>query len=576
MQDCETILVLHPHKVLLLSCPFKQTVLISLLMTAWLLQFQLKILDQTKTTIAKLRALHAPLLESAKRSEDDLSQGNKPFASILDIIEKYLEELDNDIQHINYAVLYAYGLKLAVAYESAEALIEKGELPEFDLDALTSTKSVLQLHGPFILSSKDGRDLVTDAERYERTPPEERQFQADVQEFGELLEQRNDLVEEKTAEFISDITKPVNNSSQFERQYLFTKGAAKNLVIVFSAGAVVASTAFIPVVGPVVAASLGLLTLEAMKKSKPFNELSTPIREGLDDLSDIDIERLKKIPREQLDKIRDFVIQNQNLMRRVGGPSREMQWFRDVLGWIDPSNNVNINHDKTKSQRPESDNFDVLGIISVDGSAGSGKTTIARMLADHFDLNFLDTGLLYRATARRLINADATSDDIEAAARAAAAVNLDDLDPEVLMTEIIGQTASKVAALPAVRTALLNFQRRFGKEGKGAVLVGRDIGTVVRPDASHKIFVTASVEQRAKRRCKQLQERGIAAVYERVLEELCQRDARDRSRAVAPLVPAEDAFILDTTDQTIATAFETATEFITKNNLRITDVYKTA
>ena len=130
------------------------------------------------------------------------------------------------------------------------------------------------------------------------------------------------------------------------------------------------------------------------------------------------------------------------------------------------------------------------------------------------------------------------------------------------MTEVIGQTASKVATIPSVRTALLDFQRRFGEHGRGAVLVGRDIGTIVRPEASHKIFVTASVEKRAERRCKQLQERGVAVIYDDVFEELCQRDARDQSRAVAPLVPAEDAFILDTTEQSIEVAFETAAAFI--------------
>ncbi|MEZ5935031.1 MAG: (d)CMP kinase [Alphaproteobacteria bacterium] len=203
-------------------------------------------------------------------------------------------------------------------------------------------------------------------------------------------------------------------------------------------------------------------------------------------------------------------------------------------------------------------------IIAIDGPAGSGKTTLASRLAEDLGLAFLDTGLLYRATARRLLDQGASADDEDAAAKAAASISVDDLDPEVLMTEIIGQTASRVAVLPAVRTALLTFQRRFGEEGKGAVLVGRDIGTVVRPDATHKIFVTASVEQRAKRRCKQLQEHGVAAIYERVLEELCQRDARDRSRAVAPLVPAEDAFILDTTEQSIEGAFENAKAFIAK------------
>ncbi|MEM8952367.1 MAG: d(CMP) kinase [Pseudomonadota bacterium] len=204
-------------------------------------------------------------------------------------------------------------------------------------------------------------------------------------------------------------------------------------------------------------------------------------------------------------------------------------------------------------------------IVAIDGPAGSGKTTLASRLATHFDLAFLDTGLLYRATARKLLETGASTDG-QAPVLAARAINAEDLDPAALMTEIIGQTASKVAVIPAVRTALLELQRRFGEDGEGAVLVGRDIGTVVRPDATHKIFVTATVEKRAERRCKQLQERGVAAIYEHVLEELCQRDARDRSRAVAPLVPAEDAFILDTTDQSIELAFETAAAFVAERS----------
>lgn len=287
----------------------------------------------------RLAALQTPLLQSSKKSHAELSKDNKPFAALLDVTENYLGELDKDVHEINYAVLYAYGLQLAAAYESTEELIKKGELPEFDLDALTSTRSVLQLHGPFVLSSKDGRDLVTDAERYERNPTEERQFQADVKQFGAILRERDDLVEEKAGEFISDITAPDDGSEQFERRYLFTKGAAKNLVIVFSAGALVASTVFIPVVGPVVAASLGLLTVEAMKKSKPFNDLSAPIRMGIDDLSDSDLARLKQIPREQLEKMREFVLSNQDILRRVGGSAREMKWFRDVLEWIKRSDN---------------------------------------------------------------------------------------------------------------------------------------------------------------------------------------------------------------------------------------------
>lgn len=208
-------------------------------------------------------------------------------------------------------------------------------------------------------------------------------------------------------------------------------------------------------------------------------------------------------------------------------------------------------------------------IVAIDGPAGSGKTTLAERLATSLDLDFLDTGLLYRATARKLLVAGKTVGDIAIAEEAARSITSEDLDPATLMTEIIGQTASRVAVIPAVRSALLDLQRRFGDDGRGAVLVGRDIGTVVRPDATHKIFVTASVEQRAKRRCKQLQERGVAAIYDRVLEELCQRDARDQSRAVAPLVPAKDAFVLDTTDQTIDMAFNAAVAFIKGRQLAV-------
>jgi cytidylate kinase len=212
---------------------------------------------------------------------------------------------------------------------------------------------------------------------------------------------------------------------------------------------------------------------------------------------------------------------------------------------------------------------DTHRLIAIDGPAGSGKTTLALRLAEHFDLDFLDTGLLYRATARKLLDAGKSAEDIAGADEAARSITSDDLDPDELMTEIIGQTASKVAAIPKVRSALLDLQRAFGEEGAGAVLVGRDIGTVVRPDASHKIFVTASVEQRAKRRCKQLRDRGVDAIYRDVLEELCQRDARDQSRAVAPLVPAKDAFVLDTTDQTIDMAFDAAVAFVAERRMAI-------
>jgi cytidylate kinase len=201
-------------------------------------------------------------------------------------------------------------------------------------------------------------------------------------------------------------------------------------------------------------------------------------------------------------------------------------------------------------------------IVAVDGPAASGKTTLARRLARELGLEFLDTGLLYRAVARALVDAGRRFEDVPAAAAAAARLRAAELAAPGLRDEAVSQGASKVAAIPEVRQALLAFQRRFGAVGPGAVLAGRDIGTVVRPDAAAKIFVTASTEERARRRCKELQAENVPIIYERVLEDLRERDARDRSRAVAPLLPADDAFVIDTTDKDIETAFAIACAYV--------------
>jgi CMP/dCMP kinase len=201
-------------------------------------------------------------------------------------------------------------------------------------------------------------------------------------------------------------------------------------------------------------------------------------------------------------------------------------------------------------------------VVAVDGPAASGKTTLARRLAAHFGLDFLDTGLLYRAVAWKLLEAGIPLTDTASAVAAARRVAAADLDPATLRSDAIGQGASVVAANREVRLALLGFQRQFGSDGPGVVLAGRDIGTVVRPDASHKIFVTARLEERARRRCKELQALGVPTIYEQVRETLQERDARDRSRAIAPLAPASDAFVIDTTDQDVETAFEVARTYV--------------
>lgn len=201
-------------------------------------------------------------------------------------------------------------------------------------------------------------------------------------------------------------------------------------------------------------------------------------------------------------------------------------------------------------------------VICIDGPAGSGKSTLAARLAAHFGLPFLDTGLLYRAVARRMLDRGLDPSDPEAAAREALALEPSDVTGADLRDDAVGQGASRVAAVPAVRAALLPFQRRFAAQPGGAVLAGRDTGTVVCPGAPHKLYVTASVEARARRRFLELQARGLAPIEARVIEEMRERDRRDQGRAVAPLAVASDASVIDTTDLDADAAFAAALDRI--------------
>ncbi|MCS6780867.1 MAG: (d)CMP kinase [Geminicoccaceae bacterium] len=197
-------------------------------------------------------------------------------------------------------------------------------------------------------------------------------------------------------------------------------------------------------------------------------------------------------------------------------------------------------------------------VVAVDGPAASGKSTLARRLAQALGLAFLDTGLLYRAVGKRLLDAGADPADERAALEAVAALRPEEVEASRLAGERIGEAASKVAAIPAVREALLPWQRRFARTPPGAVLAGRDVGTVVCPDATVKLFVTASLEERARRRFEELRRRGETPMLRAVLDELRERDRRDTERAVAPLRAADDAFVLDTTALDADAAFAVA------------------
>ncbi|MGK0265946.1 MAG: cytidylate kinase [Maricaulis sp.] len=201
-------------------------------------------------------------------------------------------------------------------------------------------------------------------------------------------------------------------------------------------------------------------------------------------------------------------------------------------------------------------------IIAVDGPLASGKGTIAKALARHFGLPHLDTGSLYRATAVALLDAGIDPADEAAAADAARALDIAAIDEDRIRTAEAGAIASRVAALPGVRAALYELQRGFALQPGGAILDGRDIGTVICPDAAVKLYVTANAETRAERRWRELAAKGDPISYETVLAQTRERDSRDTERADAPMRPAEDATLLDTSSLSIDAAIAAAIRIV--------------
>ncbi|WP_156392818.1 (d)CMP kinase [Rhizobium sp. Root1220] len=201
-------------------------------------------------------------------------------------------------------------------------------------------------------------------------------------------------------------------------------------------------------------------------------------------------------------------------------------------------------------------------IIAIDGPAAAGKGTLSRRVADAYGFHHLDTGLTYRAAAKALLDAGLPLDDPATAEKMAHDVELDGLDRDVLSKHEIGEAASKIAVMPGVRRALVEAQRRFSGKQPGVVLDGRDIGTVVCPDAPVKLYVTASPEVRARRRFEEIRGKGTTADFDAIFEDVKRRDERDMGRTDSPLKPAEDAHLLDTSEMSIEAAFQAAKSII--------------
>lgn len=201
-------------------------------------------------------------------------------------------------------------------------------------------------------------------------------------------------------------------------------------------------------------------------------------------------------------------------------------------------------------------------IIAIDGPAAAGKGTLSRRIAEAYGFHHLDTGLTYRATAKALLDAGLPLDDEAIAERIALSLDLAGLDRDILSSHGIGEAASKIAVMPAVRRALVEAQRRFSRRAPGTVLDGRDIGTVVCPESPVKLYVTASPEVRARRRYDEIIGKGQPADLAEIFADVKKRDERDMGRADSPLKPAEDAHLLDTSEMSIEAAFLAAKSLI--------------
>jgi CMP/dCMP kinase len=203
-----------------------------------------------------------------------------------------------------------------------------------------------------------------------------------------------------------------------------------------------------------------------------------------------------------------------------------------------------------------------MPVIAIDGPAAAGKGTLSRKIAEEYGFHHLDTGLTYRATAKALLDAGLPLDNEPQAADMALKVDLSGLDRSTLAVHAIGEAASKIAVMPSVRRALVEAQRRFSEKLPGTVLDGRDIGTVVCPQAQVKLYVTASAEVRARRRYDEIIAGGGQADFDTVLADVITRDERDMNRADSPLKPAQDAHLIDTTEMGIEAAFQAAKSII--------------
>lgn len=289
--------------------------------------------DQDDNDYRRIRSLKSVILPLVRSARASISRSNA-YVSISAILDAYEQAISEPVEEIDYNQLFGLGLALSNAYEELVLNIRNKKSPELDLDQIIPLKSVIDVHGPLILGSEAGRNLVTDAERYSRNPTQERDFQADINDFIGRVLQEPEIISSDTRAFLLGILARQQSHHQPEREYLFRRGAIRNLIIVLAAGSMVAGVASVPLAGPILAASLGVITIEAIKQTESFKSLSLPLKRKLDKISDIMADDLPRSALERLEDIRRFLLENRELVSRTVGQSREMSWFYDVLQWL--------------------------------------------------------------------------------------------------------------------------------------------------------------------------------------------------------------------------------------------------
>ncbi|WP_141135998.1 hypothetical protein [Antarctobacter heliothermus] len=286
----------------------------------------------------RINALLPSILRFSENARKALGRSDA-YRTLLESLLRYETECSKPFKEINYAILYGYGIELQHTYDSVLSDVDAGETPELSSDQRTPMESLLQLHGPLILASKDGRELITDSERYSRSPREERKFQAAIDELGAKIEQNPDVVAADTASALKSLREIPTDAKQYERWYRLNRGAFRNFVIVAAGASLAATLAAAATTGSplliIAGAVASWISLEGIKKSKSYGNLTQEIGCILDSASNVSLQSAGQAASSSLLQIREFVVSNRDLLKRIGGSSKEMEWLEQALDDIE-------------------------------------------------------------------------------------------------------------------------------------------------------------------------------------------------------------------------------------------------